>query len=355
MLAESVHSVADSGNQLLLLLGRRRARREETEEHQFGFGQERYFYAFIVAVVLFVVGALFSVYEGIERIRHPGDLTSPVVAIIVLVIAIGLESFSLPDRGRPVEPLPWSGRLAGVHPARQGAGAAGRPAGGRRRADRSGLGDARGRAGVAHAQRPLGRRGLARHRHPARLRRRRPGGRDEEPADRGVGAASVEATIVTAIEGGPEVDCVIHLRTYARRPGDAAGRGQDRRRGRDTAARSRPASTRPSAGSGPPCRSPRSSSWSPTSIRRPRTIPPTPRSAPPAAPPARASAAAGASRPPAAVRPTLRAGDGGMQRGAGDRRGRRVSANFTVGALSTRSSRRQRAGRRRSGSWTPDR
>ena len=95
MLAESVHSVADSGNQLLLLLGRSRARREETEEHQFGFGQERYFYAFIVAVVLFVVGALFSGYEGIERIRHPGDLTSPVVAIIVLVIAIGLESFSL--------------------------------------------------------------------------------------------------------------------------------------------------------------------------------------------------------------------------------------------------------------------
>jgi cation diffusion facilitator family transporter len=95
MLAESVHSVADSGNQLLLLLGRSRARREETEEHQFGFGQERYFYAFIVAVVLFVVGALFSGYEGVERIRHPGHLTSPVVAIIVLVIAIGLESFSL--------------------------------------------------------------------------------------------------------------------------------------------------------------------------------------------------------------------------------------------------------------------
>src|ERR1700722_11744374 len=95
MLAESVHSVADSGNQLLLLLGRSRARREETEQHQFGFGQERYFYAFIVAVVLFVVGALFSVYEGVERIRHPGHLTSPLVAILVLGIAISLESFSL--------------------------------------------------------------------------------------------------------------------------------------------------------------------------------------------------------------------------------------------------------------------
>jgi cation diffusion facilitator family transporter len=95
MLAESVHSVADSGNQALLLIGRRRAQREETEEHQFGFGAERYFYAFIVALVLFTVGAVFSVYEGVERIRHPEQLTSPVVAIIVLGIALVLESLSL--------------------------------------------------------------------------------------------------------------------------------------------------------------------------------------------------------------------------------------------------------------------
>jgi cation diffusion facilitator family transporter len=95
LLAEGVHSIADSGNQALLLLGRHRARQEETEEHQFGFGAERYFYAFIVALVLFTVGALFSVYEGVERIRHPGHLTSPVVAFVVLGIAILLESFSL--------------------------------------------------------------------------------------------------------------------------------------------------------------------------------------------------------------------------------------------------------------------
>jgi len=87
--------VADSGNQALLLLGRHRARQEETEEHQFGFGGERYFYAFIVALVLFTIGALFSVYEGIQRIRHPGHLTSPLVAFIVLGIAIALEGFSL--------------------------------------------------------------------------------------------------------------------------------------------------------------------------------------------------------------------------------------------------------------------
>jgi cation diffusion facilitator family transporter len=95
LLAEAVHSVADSGNQLLLLLGRHRAARDETEEHQFGFGAERYFYAFIVALVLFTVGALFSGYEGIDRIVHPGKLDSPVVALVVLVIAIGLEGFSL--------------------------------------------------------------------------------------------------------------------------------------------------------------------------------------------------------------------------------------------------------------------
>jgi cation diffusion facilitator family transporter len=95
MLAESVHSLADSGNQVLLLLGRNRARRSETELHPFGYGQERSFYAFIVAVVIFVVGALFSGYEGIHRILHPEKITSPVVAFVVLGVAVGLESFSL--------------------------------------------------------------------------------------------------------------------------------------------------------------------------------------------------------------------------------------------------------------------
>jgi cation diffusion facilitator family transporter len=95
LLAESAHSVVDSGNQALLLVGRRRAQQEETEEHQFGFGTERYFYAFIVALVLFTVGALFSGYEGIQRIKHPEHVSSPVIAFAVLFIAIGLESFSL--------------------------------------------------------------------------------------------------------------------------------------------------------------------------------------------------------------------------------------------------------------------
>jgi cation diffusion facilitator family transporter len=95
MLAESVHSLADCGNQLLLLVGRSRSRRAETAQHQFGFGTERYFYGFIVAVVLFTVGALFSVYEGVHRITHPEEVVSPVVAVAVLGVAIILESFSL--------------------------------------------------------------------------------------------------------------------------------------------------------------------------------------------------------------------------------------------------------------------
>ena len=95
MLAESAHSVADCGNQALLLVGRRRAVRDETEQHQFGFGAERYFYAFIVALVLFTIGSVFSVYEGVEHILHPEHVESAVVAFAVLGIAIVLESFSL--------------------------------------------------------------------------------------------------------------------------------------------------------------------------------------------------------------------------------------------------------------------
>ena len=95
MLAEGVHSVVDSGNQGLLLLGGHRSRRRATPEHPFGYGRDRYVYGFLVALVLFSAGGLFAVYEGIEKIRHPHHLDSPAVALIVLAAAIGLESFSL--------------------------------------------------------------------------------------------------------------------------------------------------------------------------------------------------------------------------------------------------------------------
>jgi cation diffusion facilitator family transporter len=94
MMAESVHSVADSGNQALLLVGRRRAERPVTPQHPFGYGRERYFYAFIVAVVLFTVGSLFSLYEGWHKISDPHPVDSPVWAFGVLIVAIGLECYS---------------------------------------------------------------------------------------------------------------------------------------------------------------------------------------------------------------------------------------------------------------------
>jgi cation diffusion facilitator family transporter len=95
MLAESIHSVADSGNQVLLLVGGKRAKRAATPQHPFGFGRDRYIYSFIVAIVLFSVGGLFAIYEGVHKLQHPEELTSPAWAIGVLIVAIGLESFSL--------------------------------------------------------------------------------------------------------------------------------------------------------------------------------------------------------------------------------------------------------------------
>jgi cation diffusion facilitator family transporter len=95
MLAETVHSAADSCNEVLLLVGRRRARRRGTPEHPFGFARERYFYGFVVAVLLFTVGGLFSVYDGVHKILHPEPVKSPLVAFIVLGVSICLEAFSL--------------------------------------------------------------------------------------------------------------------------------------------------------------------------------------------------------------------------------------------------------------------
>ena len=94
MLAEGVHSVADTGNQGLLLLGRKRAARTATAEHPFGYGRDRFFYSFVVALMIFTLGAVFALYEGIEKLFEPEDLSSPIVAVAILVVAIGLEGFS---------------------------------------------------------------------------------------------------------------------------------------------------------------------------------------------------------------------------------------------------------------------
>ncbi|MDQ2689457.1 MAG: cation diffusion facilitator family transporter [Actinomycetota bacterium] len=95
MLAEAIHSVADASNQLLLLFGGRQAKRKADREHPFGYGRERYVYAFVVAIILFSVGGLFSIYEGIDKLTHPHELENVWIPIGVLVIAIVLESFSL--------------------------------------------------------------------------------------------------------------------------------------------------------------------------------------------------------------------------------------------------------------------
>jgi cation diffusion facilitator family transporter len=95
MLAEAIHSVADTSNQGLLMLGGKRAERKPDLEHPFGYGRERYFWSFVVALVLFSVGGLFALYEGIEKLRHPHEVSNLGVAIGILVFAIALETYSL--------------------------------------------------------------------------------------------------------------------------------------------------------------------------------------------------------------------------------------------------------------------
>jgi cation diffusion facilitator family transporter len=109
MLAEAVHSVADTSNQGLLLLGGRTARRAATPEHPFGYGRDRYFYSFVVALLLFSLGSVFALYEGIHKLESHEPLTSPIVAVVILVVAIGLETFSFRTAIVESRPLKGSG------------------------------------------------------------------------------------------------------------------------------------------------------------------------------------------------------------------------------------------------------
>ncbi len=105
MLAEGVHSLADSGNQLLLLLGGKRAQRSPSAAHPFGYGRERFFYAFVVSIILFTIGGVFSIYEGINKLQHPHELEMWWLPMLVLAISIGLESFSLRTAIKESNPL----------------------------------------------------------------------------------------------------------------------------------------------------------------------------------------------------------------------------------------------------------
>lgn len=105
MLAEAVHSVADTSNQSLLLLGRRTSRRRPDREHPFGYGRDRFFYAFMVGLLLFTLGSVFAVYEGVHKVQAPEPLAEPLVALIILVAAIGMEGFSFRTAIRESRPL----------------------------------------------------------------------------------------------------------------------------------------------------------------------------------------------------------------------------------------------------------
>ncbi|MCO1654724.1 cation diffusion facilitator family transporter [Pseudonocardia humida] len=109
MLAEAVHSVADTSNQGLLLIGGKRAKRAATSEHPFGYGRDRYFYSFVVALLLFSLGSVFALYEGIHKLESHEELTSPIVAVGILVVAIGLETYSFRTAIVESRPLKGSG------------------------------------------------------------------------------------------------------------------------------------------------------------------------------------------------------------------------------------------------------
>ena len=95
LLAESGHSIADTGNQGLLLFGSRRGKRPADSAHPFGYGPERYFWSFIVALVLFSMGGLFALYEGIQKVAHPHKIESAGIAFAILGLSVALETFSL--------------------------------------------------------------------------------------------------------------------------------------------------------------------------------------------------------------------------------------------------------------------
>ncbi|MCH2170133.1 cation diffusion facilitator family transporter [Myxococcota bacterium] len=100
LLAEAIHSIADTGNQGLLLWGGRQAQRAPTPEHPFGYARERYFYAFLVSIVMFVLGSMFAIYEGVEKLLHPSEFARPEVAIAILLVAMALEGSALWNAAR---------------------------------------------------------------------------------------------------------------------------------------------------------------------------------------------------------------------------------------------------------------
>ncbi len=105
MLAEAIHSIADTGNQALLLVGAKRGRKAPNEKHPFGFGTERYFFSFVVAQVIFALGSIYAIYEGVHRLLHPHAVESPEVAMAILSVAVLLEAWSFKTAVGEARPL----------------------------------------------------------------------------------------------------------------------------------------------------------------------------------------------------------------------------------------------------------
>ena len=213
MFAETLHSLADTCNEILLLVGRHRSARRRTPQHPFGFGRERYLYAFVVAVMLFTVGGVLSGYEGVQKIIHPGKVQAPAVDFLVLAAAICLEGFSLrtavvnANRGRdgqtwrqfirrakapelPVVLLEDTAALAGLIVALLGVSLA--VATGDDAWDGAGslvIGVLLGAVAIVLA------------------------GEMKSLLIGESASVAVQQAIVAALEGGPEIDRVIHLRT----------------------------------------------------------------------------------------------------------------------------------------------
>ena len=186
LLAEAVHSVADTANQLLLLVGGRRAKREASSLHPFGYQRFRYFYGFLVTLVIFLVGGVFALFEGWEKLRAPEPVESPVWAFVVLGVVDRAGVLLAAHRGARGAAVPARAAVAAVHQDHPLAGAAGRARRGLRRADRPGVRLGRDHPRRRHRRRAVGRGRHHRHRRAAGRHLDHPVAADAQPADRRV-------------------------------------------------------------------------------------------------------------------------------------------------------------------------
>ena len=198
----------------MLLLGSSRANRRATPDHPFGYGRERYFWSFVVALVLFSLGGLFALFEGIEKLRHPHETENLIVAVVILLFAVVLEAFSLTTAVRETAPRQGAGHvLVEVHPQHRLARAARRAAGGHGGADRPVLRDGRRAVSAAtHNARwdaagsiAIGLLLVAIADHPRVEMKGLLIGESATP--------EMQQSIRAAIEGTPQVNQIIHLRT----------------------------------------------------------------------------------------------------------------------------------------------